>query len=83
MVAQKRGRGAKAQAAKQKAAPVAEEVPEAEVAEAVEEMEENNGDSEQVEQGKFGNLDIYNLHKPSFLATSIFVQTTKYTKFKS
>ncbi|XP_073955936.1 uncharacterized protein isoform X2 [Choristoneura fumiferana] len=51
MVAQKRGRGAKAQAAKQKAAPVAEEVPEAEVAEAVEEMEENNGDSEQVEQG--------------------------------
>ncbi|XP_063633462.1 heterogeneous nuclear ribonucleoprotein A1-like isoform X1 [Cydia splendana] len=52
MVAQKRGRGAKAQAAKKQAAQAVEEVPE-EVAEAVE-PEENNGDSEQVEQGDEG-----------------------------
>ncbi|XP_048005978.1 heterogeneous nuclear ribonucleoprotein A1-like isoform X2 [Leguminivora glycinivorella] len=52
MVAQKRGRGAKAAAAKKQAAQAVEEVPE-EVAEAVE-PEENNGDSEQVEQGDEG-----------------------------
>ncbi|KAI8429391.1 hypothetical protein MSG28_000034 [Choristoneura fumiferana] len=73
MVAQKRGRGAKAQAAKQKAAPVAEEVPEAEVAEAVEEMEENNGDSEQVEQDEvhgemFGGSQTQTLSRTALLA---------------
>lgn len=50
MVAQKRGRGAKAQAAKAKAAtPAVEEtVPDTEVADPI---EENNGQSEQAEEG--------------------------------
>ncbi|KAJ2946751.1 hypothetical protein O0L34_g12811 [Tuta absoluta] len=54
MVAQKRGRGAKAQAAKAKAAaPVEEQVPEAEVAETAEAeaVEENNGQAEGAEGG--------------------------------
>ncbi|KAM3957004.1 uncharacterized protein ACR2FA_008940 isoform 1-T1 [Aphomia sociella] len=51
MVAQKKGRGAKSQAAKAKAAAVAEEqIPETEV-EPMEASDENNGESEQVEQG--------------------------------
>lgn len=51
MVAQKKGRGAKAQAAaKAKAAAVEEQVPETEQ-EQVEAAEENNGDAEQVEEG--------------------------------
>lgn len=46
MVAQKKGRGAKNQAAKAKANQPAEDVPEAEVSEPVEAAEENNGDAQ-------------------------------------
>ncbi|CAH2100447.1 unnamed protein product [Euphydryas editha] len=53
MVAQKKGRGAKNQAAKAKANQPAEEVPETEVAEPVEAAEENNGDAQpEVEQAE-------------------------------
>ncbi|XP_013167283.1 PREDICTED: nucleolin-like [Papilio xuthus] len=56
MVAQKRGRGAKAQAAKAKAATQAEEVPQPEV-EAMEGTEENNGQTESAEQGDEGPVN--------------------------
>lgn len=51
MVAQKKGRGAKNQAAKAKAAaqPVEEPAPEMETSEPVEAAEDNNGDAEQAE----------------------------------
>lgn len=50
MVAPKKGRGAKSQAAKAKTAAVEEQIPETEV-EPMEATEENNGESEQAEQG--------------------------------
>ncbi|XP_075990138.1 uncharacterized protein LOC142985771 isoform X2 [Anticarsia gemmatalis] len=56
MVAQKKGRGAKNQAAKAKAAaqPVEEPAPEMETSEPVEAAEDNNGDAEQAEHGDEG-----------------------------